>query len=219
MFLNNSLSHRIAEKITNQIVTGELKPGEKIIEATYAEEFGTSRAPIRESLYLLATDGLIERIPRKGAVVKGYSEAEVYDLLEMRLMIESLAMKRIKTHGINEAILNEMQELVQKMSLLEGDSKKYAILNLEFHMLIIEMSKSDIIKVMYSRLGRPLLALQRMSFLEEDHIKKSMEEHQRILELLWKNEMDAAIALLEKHNHDVIERVENRLLQNQHYNI
>jgi DNA-binding GntR family transcriptional regulator len=210
-FFNPSLSHKIAEKITDQIVAGELKPGEKIIEALYAEEFGTSRAPVRESLYLLATDGLIERIPRKGAIVKGYSQAEVYDLLELRIVLESLAIKRIKTRGINEQFINEMEELVRKMSDVEGDDKQYASLNLEFHTCIIQMSKSDIIKEMYSRLGRPLLALQRMSFLEEQHIKKSIEEHRLILDLLNKSQIDAANAILEKHNHDVIERIEKEI--------
>ncbi|BBU39653.1 DNA-binding GntR family transcriptional regulator [Aeribacillus composti] len=216
LFYNHSLSHKIAEKITNQIMAGELKPGEKIIESTYAEEFGTSRAPIRESLYLLENEGLIERIPRKGAVVKGYTEDEVYDLLEMRIVLESLAMKRIKVRGVNEEILKKMEQLVQKMSEVD-DEKQYANLNQEFHMLIIEMSKSEIIKEMYWRLGRPLLVLQRISFLEEEHIKKSLKEHRIILDLLKENLIDEALVLLENHNHSVIKRVENKTKNKQSY--
>ncbi|MEK3645131.1 GntR family transcriptional regulator [Aeribacillus sp. FSL K6-2848] len=216
LFYNHSLSHKIAEKITNQIMAGELKPGQKIIESTYAEEFGTSRAPIRESLYLLENEGLIERIPRKGAVVKGYTEDEVYDLLEMRIVLESLAMKRIKVRGINEEILKKMEQLVQKMSEVD-DEKQYANLNQEFHMLIIEMSKSEIIKEMYWRLGRPLLVLQRISFLEEEHIKKSLKEHRIILDLLKENLIDEALVLLENHNHSVIKRVENKTKNKQSY--
>ncbi|MEK5270143.1 MAG: GntR family transcriptional regulator [Bacillaceae bacterium] len=216
LFYNHSLSHKIAEKITNQIMAGELKPGEKIIESTYAEEFGTSRAPIRESLYLLENEGLIERIPRKGAVVKGYTEDEVYDLLEMRIVLESLAMKRIKVRGVNEEILKKMGQLVQKMSEVD-DEKQYANLNQEFHMLIIEMSKSEIIKEMYWRLGRPLLVLQRISFLEEEHIKKSLKEHRIILDLLKENLIDEALVLLENHNHSVIKRVENKTKNKQSY--
>lgn len=197
-------------------MAGELKPGEKIIESTYAEEFGTSRAPIRESLYLLENEGLIERIPRKGAVVKGYTEDEVYDLLEMRIVLESLAMKRIKVRGINEEILKKMEQLVQKMSEVD-DEKQYANLNQEFHMLIIEMSKSEIIKEMYWRLGRPLLVLQRISFLEEEHIKKSLKEHRIILDLLKENLIDEALVLLENHNHSVIKRVENKTKNKQSY--
>ncbi|RBW71109.1 GntR family transcriptional regulator [Bacillus taeanensis] len=214
LFFNNSLSHKIAEKITNQIITGELKPGEKIVESVYAEEFGTSRAPIRESLYLLATEGLIERIPRKGAVVKGYSENEIYDILDIRVQLESLAMKRIKIFGVNNELIKKMEELIVRMTKVEDDRQQYAGLNSEFHMFIIEMSKSDIIKEMYWRLGRPLLALQQLSFLEGKHIKNSIEEHELILKLLKESFIDEASAVLEKHNQAVIKRVESKIINN-----
>lgn len=206
-FINNSLSHRIAERITQQIVSGDLKPGEKIIESEYAREFGTSRAPIRESLYLLATEGLIERIPRKGAIVKGYSETEIYDIFEIRMGLESLAMKRIKTIGVNKKILEEIEELILKMTKVEDDHEQYAILNQEFHRCIIEMSGSEIIKDMYLRLGRPLLALQRLSFLEGEYIRKSIEEHQLIIKLLTGNLVEESISVLQKHNSAVINRI------------
>jgi DNA-binding GntR family transcriptional regulator len=213
LFNNNSLSHLIAEKITNQIFSGELRPGEKIVESNYAEEFGTSRAPIREALYLLATDGLIERIPRKGAVVKGYSESDIYDLLEIRMVLEGLAIKRIKIHGVNTSILTKMVNLIPEMEKVKDDHEKYASLNREFHMYIIEMSKSEIIKEMYRRLGRPLLALQKISFHEEKDIRGSIEEHIVILELLKNGLFDQALAVLEKHNRAVITRIENKIIK------
>jgi DNA-binding GntR family transcriptional regulator len=213
LFNNNSLSHLIAEKITNQIFSGELRPGEKIVESNYAEEFGTSRAPIREALYLLATDGLIERIPRKGAVVKGYSESDIYDLLEIRMVLEGLAIKRIKIHGVNTSILTKMVNLIPEMEKVKDDHEKYASLNREFHMYIIEMSKSEIIKEMYRRLGRPLLALQKISFHEEKDIRGSIEEHIEILELLKNGLFDQALAVLEKHNRAVITRIENKIIK------
>lgn len=204
---NNSLSHIIAEKITEQIMTGELHPGEKVVETSYAEEFGTSRAPIREALYLLTIEGLIERIPRKGAVVKGYSESEIRDLLEIRMMLETLAINRISDSGVNISIINEMERLIPSMIKVENDPKSYAELNQKYHLFIIEMSKSEIIKNMYSRLGIPLLSLQRMSFLEEKNIQKSIEEHRLIVERLRKNKIHEAREILQKHNQDVIGRV------------
>ncbi len=210
---NNSLSHLIAEKITQQIMLGELKPGEKIIETDYAEEFGTSRAPIRESLYLLATEGLIERIPRKGAVVKGYNEYEIYDLLEIRIGLESLALKRVKTFGMNEQIFKEMQELLEDMSNID-DKEEYAYLNKEFHTGIIKMSGSSIIKDMYKRLGKPLLTLQRISLHEEEHIRKSIEEHTKIIELLKEQQIDRARQALARHNQSGINRIKEKLFKN-----
>ncbi|SFE81844.1 GntR family transcriptional regulator [Alteribacillus iranensis] len=208
---NNSLSHLIAEKIAEQIMSGELAPGEKIIETTYAEEYGTSRAPVREALYLLTIEGLIERIPRKGAAVKGYTEAEVYDLLEIRMRLEELAMERIAAMGVDTSLLNKMDDLVTQMEQAEQDDKTYAELNREYHFCIIEMTQSEIIKNMYGRLGLPLLSLQRMSFAEEKNIVKSVREHLKINTLLRDNKVNEAKDILKDHNQSVIERVRARL--------
>lgn len=210
--LHTSLSHQIAEKITNQIISGELQPGEKIIEANYAKEFGTSRAPIRESLYLLATDGLIERIPRRGAIVKGYSEMEVYDLLELRMMLEGMAMKRLANLEQKQQTIERMEETIKEMDALNSsDDKTYALLNQTFHLYLIEMSGSKIIKDMYTRLSRQLLVLQRMSFLEEAHVRKSIEEHKVILDLIKKGLVEEARVILDLHNKGVINRIEQKI--------
>ncbi|WP_240376842.1 GntR family transcriptional regulator [Bacillus piscicola] len=208
---NNSLSHIIAEKITEQIMTGELKPGEKVVETVYADEFGTSRAPIREALYLLTIEGLIERTPRKGATVKGYTEAEIYDLLEIRMMLEALAMERIAVMPAEEICVDKMEKLIPEMEKAEQDNIEYAKLNQEYHLALIEMTKSEIIKGMYSRLGLPLLSLQRMTFLEEKNTHKSVREHRLINKLLREHNVAEAKDVLQKHNADVIERVKSKL--------
>lgn len=209
---NNSLSNIIAERITEQIMTGELQPGEKIVETTYAEEYGTSRAPIREALYLLAIEGLVERVPRKGAVVKGYTNFEMYDLLEIRMMLESLAMKRIAEKGVGATIIEEMESLIPLMEKAESH-ERYAELNHKFHSLIIKMSRSEVVMNMYSRLGLPLLTLQTMSFLEERYVLKSLQEHRVIIEMLKIDRVDRAQEILEQHNRDVIGRVENTIAE------
>nr|WP_275899640.1 GntR family transcriptional regulator [Bacillus piscicola] len=205
------MSHIIAEKITEQIMTGELKPGEKVVETVYADEFGTSRAPIREALYLLTIEGLIERTPRKGATVKGYTEAEIYDLLEIRMMLEALAMERIAVMPAEEICVDKMEKLIPEMEKAEQDNIEYAKLNQEYHLALIEMTKSEIIKGMYSRLGLPLLSLQRMTFLEEKNTHKSVREHRLINKLLREHNVAEAKDVLQKHNADVIERVKSKL--------
>lgn len=202
-FDKHALSNRIAEKITHQIITGELKPGEKLVENLYAEEFGISRAPIREAIYLLTIEGLVEKIPRKGAVVKHYSPNEIYDLLEIRNMLESMAMKRIKEHGVDPAVIKKMNSLLDTMQE-ERDVNHYAQLNQLFHKYIIEMSQSETIKTMYNRLTTPLLTIQSISFSYEGNIEKSIEEHSLLIHLLRSQKLDEAQELLEKHNHDVV---------------
>jgi DNA-binding GntR family transcriptional regulator len=209
-FSKNALSNKIAEHITEQIISGELKPGEKLIENTYAEEYGTSRAPVREALYLLTLEGLVERIPRKGAVVKGYTESEMVDLLEIRIYLESLAMKRIAQHGVDAKIIAEMEHILGRMRN-EKEVSHYTKLNHSFHMCLIGMSRSEIIKNMYSRLELPLMSIQSFSFANEGNIDKSIAEHEQMVAFLQEGRVQEAAELLNKHNLDVIASVQKRL--------
>ncbi|UOR13580.1 GntR family transcriptional regulator [Halobacillus amylolyticus] len=211
---HNALSNHIAEHITEQIITGELQPGEKIVENTYATEYGTSRAPVREAIYLLTIEGLVERIPRRGAVVKEHTENEIYDLLEIRIMLESLAMKRIKENGIDEEILGKMGTLYQEMSG-EKDIQRYTQLNHKFHLCLIEMSKSETINKMYTRLELPLLRVQTISFAAEGNVEKSVREHLTLVDLLKEGNIEEATTVLQQHNQDVITSIQKRLFDYQ----
>ncbi|SIR71408.1 DNA-binding transcriptional regulator, GntR family [Peribacillus simplex] len=209
-FMDNALSKSIAEHITEQIITGVLKPGEKLVELIYAEEYGTSRAPVREAIYLLAKEGLVERIPRKGAIVKEYTENEIYDLLEIRNMLENMAMERIKKHGIDQILLREMKQQLKEMKEIEN-IHTYTQLNHSFHTCLIKMSKSETIKNMYSQLGWPLLRIQSLSFSNGNNIEKSISEHEIILQLLVDQNMNELTEVLQKHNLDVISSIQKML--------
>ncbi|PLS04854.1 GntR family transcriptional regulator [Neobacillus cucumis] len=209
-FTQNALSNHIAEHITEQIIKGELIPGDKLIEHIYAEEYGTSRAPVREAIYLLSIEGLVERIPRKGAVVKEYTENEIYDLLEIRNMLETMAIERIARNGVDQDCLQNMATILEKMKD-ETKVHQYTQLNHSFHMTLVEMSKSETIKTMYSRLGWPLLRIQSLSFANDGNIEKSVREHQMLIGFLREENIQEAANLLKHHNEDVISSMKKKL--------
>ncbi|MBB6637716.1 GntR family transcriptional regulator [Cohnella thailandensis] len=72
-----SLPQQIYKLILKKIIAKEIKAGEKIVEEDIARELNTSRAPVREALYLLQVDGIVERLPRRGTVVKSFSQKEI----------------------------------------------------------------------------------------------------------------------------------------------
>jgi DNA-binding GntR family transcriptional regulator len=209
-FTQNALSNHIAEHITDQIIKGELIPGDKLIEHIYAEEYGTSRAPVREAIYLLSIEGLVERIPRKGAVVKEHTENEIYDLLEIRNMLETMAIERIGRNGVDQVELQKMADILKEMKD-KTEVHQYTQLNHSFHMTLVEMSKSETIKTMYSRLGWPLLRIQSLSFANNGNIEKSVKEHQMLIEFLREENIQEAAILLERHNEDVISSMKKKL--------
>src|SRR5690606_41133631 len=82
--LDNALSIRIANNLLEQVLNGELRPGDQVVEPIYAEQYETSRSPERQAIYLLATEGIIKRVPRKGAFIKGYKLDDMKELLKVR---------------------------------------------------------------------------------------------------------------------------------------
>ncbi|MBD8027045.1 GntR family transcriptional regulator [Ureibacillus sp. Re31] len=200
---DNALSKSVAEKIMEQILNGELKPGDRIVESVYAELFNTSRSPIREAIYLLATEGLIERVPRKGAFIKGYTFNEVQDLLDIRNHLEILAAQRIKEPNKKKDLLEDMKRILEKMDQC-NNQKDYTHLNYEFHFTLIKFSDSTVIESVYSKIVLPLIRVQSIHFKSGETINKSRDDHHKIYEFLKNNEVDELVSLLRKHTEDVI---------------
>lgn len=208
MGIVNSLPSVIARQIATDIFNGKLTAGQQIIEDRYAEDFGTSRAPVREALYLLAIEGLIERVPRRGAYVKRYNKQDIKDLYEIRLALELIAVNRIQV-PIEESQAYRMNQIIETMesTINEGNQEKYTQLNSEYHIHLVALSKSEVLKNLYSRLGSPLMALQKMSFVKLKDIEDSLEDHKILWSLLFNGKRTTAEAVLKEHNQEALDRI------------
>lgn len=205
-----ALPNIIKQSIIDEIMKGEIKVGDKLVEAKYSEQFGTSRAPVREAFYLLNIEGYVQKIPRKGTVVKEFTKQEMRDVLEIRNFLEQLAIERIDQKEM-ECCLQKMKEIINQMDNSDIDLKLYAKLNYEFHLQLIIASRSDVIQNTYFRLAGPLISLQTISFMKQEAIDKSLVEHKQIVNYLAHGQMDQAKILLDLHNKDVFPRVKRSM--------
>lgn len=212
--LDSSLPNQIAKRIADQIVKGGLSPGVPLREGDFSVEFGTSRAPVREAFYLLEIDGLVQRIPRRGVFVKGYSATEMYNLFELRVMTEQLALKRfgeIAEQSIAERRIHQLEQIITQMNEVKtkGELEAYSDLNVQFHQQLVRLSGSEVLENFYARMGTPLNALVKLSFIELSNIERSYSEHQEMIILLKNKEVQTAQEVLGKHNQSTIRRLEN----------
>ena len=95
--LGRSASDELAELLAASVVSGDLKPGERLIEAELAARFNVSRGPVRSALSTLHRLGLVEMRPRRGMVVVELTPSDVRDLYEVRIALERAAVERLTT--------------------------------------------------------------------------------------------------------------------------
>lgn len=87
-----SLVEVATRRLRDEILSGQLQPGERLIEESIRQRFAISRAPLREALRLLAQQGLVEHLPRRGARVATWSDVDVEQLFEVRAVLERHAI-------------------------------------------------------------------------------------------------------------------------------
>ena len=116
------LPDKIAEYIRNQIIQGKLKPGEKILEAQLADDLNISRTPIREAIRLLECEGFVELLPRRGAIVKEFSEKDLQDTVEVKACLETLVAELI-IEKINDKTISKLEAIIKNEEKILNENK------------------------------------------------------------------------------------------------
>ena len=134
LFNHKSLVEHIAEHLEEKIISGALKPGQRIIEESLTQAFGVSRSPVREAFRILEIQGFVTREPRKGISVARVSPQEVEETYLIRANIESLAV-RLAIQKQNPEILQQLKTLQGRMAdaAASHDLQQYYHLNFQFH--------------------------------------------------------------------------------------
>lgn len=134
----------IFDTLREAIITGELKPGERLMEVKLAEKMGVSRTPVREAIRMLELEGLVDMLPRKGAHVAELSVKDIMDVLEVRAAMDSLAT-RLAAERISDEEIKELKQIqLQFVSYTEKENLQGTIKkDVEFHELIYRSSRND----------------------------------------------------------------------------
>jgi DNA-binding GntR family transcriptional regulator len=125
-------SERIADVLREQILTGAIGPGERILQEEVAERLGASRLPVREALRMLTAEGLITNEPNKGARVPRLDRQEVEALYKMRERLEPLALIE-SLPALGDADLAEIADIQRRIEM-HDDVREFLALDREFHM-------------------------------------------------------------------------------------
>ena len=182
------------------IVSGELSPGERLIEEELAEQLGLSRGAVRNAILRLGHEGLVVRERNRGARVRRFSPAEAIEILEARAALESLeAGYAALRHTKDEA--RELQSLVKDMEKLLRSGELLAISerNAVLHRRILEISRHQVALDICSRLHSQVVRFQYRTVLAPGRSQKSLTEHQKLVTAISSGDRSAAEQAMRKH--------------------
>jgi len=176
-----NLSDRILKIIEAHIVSGAIKPGERLVEIELAKNLGTSKSPVREALKKLEGEGIVRLIPRKGYFVRDINRKSIEDFVDIMIVIEpaiaGYALKR-KNAAICKAIDEILSEM--KQTLRKKDYAPYVALNDRFHGLFVNLTENEWFIKFFSALHKQADMLRSLSLYSRDRFSRSIEEHQAI---------------------------------------
>jgi DNA-binding GntR family transcriptional regulator len=202
-----SLSNVVQGEIERMIVTGELKPSQRINENALAQQLGVSRGPIREACSALAAVKLVEIIPNRGFFVRVLSEEEARDVVGAHAGVFAYAgvllAERITADQI--ARLRELLDRLEQAAET-GDVSIYYPINLEFHDAIMEMCGNRRLGQIYRGLVRELHVQRYRGTVGGATLKTSNAEHRAIVEALAARDPMRTFAAMRDHIRRCLDR-------------
>ena len=199
------LRESIAESIRDSIINGKIKPGERLLEPNVAKLLGVSRTPVREAFFQLESEGLVEVMPRKGAVVSEISIKDATELYSVRSVLEGLAAKlavaNITASKIEE--LKNINELLIKHTKKESDNfREITALNNQFHDLINREAQNEKLYQTIELLRKQTMRYNYIYLSVMFRIKVSIGEHEEIIRLLSEKKAEESENYMRKHVED-----------------
>jgi DNA-binding GntR family transcriptional regulator len=201
------LSAQIKDRLLTMIVSGDIPPGSRIIETRVARDLGTSQAPVREALRDLATLGLVEMHPFRGARVREPNAEELVEAMEVRGEIEAIAARQASAR-IDEQTLEQMRQLLDEMRAFatRGDAHGQALKNSAFHNLVIVASGNRTIRRLWEIL-EPFARTYLTATAPGADLHWLAERHVAIIEALEAHDPERAADAMRAHAREAEQQV------------
>jgi DNA-binding GntR family transcriptional regulator len=191
----------VYQEMRHQIITKQIKPGQRLPEVNIAVRMGVSRTPVREALRRLASEGLVLVIPNSGARVSSPSLREIEDAYVVREDLECLAV-RLAASRITDRSLRHMEESIyeEERAFGERNLELYLEVNESFHRIIAEASCNRVLsEYVENVLARTNVYIVFYDPFYDIENNPSVGEHRGIVEALRIHDVDRAVELMRSH--------------------
>ena len=209
--VDSNLSDRVIDKLREAILSGEMAPGERLIERKLADELGVSHIPVREALAILTEERLVERRPRRGARVAILSAVDRQEISSLRVVLEQFVAVRVQERWTAEAD-TELRRIVADMrrAAEEGDVLGMFRFDRDFHQALWDLSEHSLLVEMTAKLRGRInrFLLDANSGLEREELKEHAQSHEKIIDALAGADQDTLRDVVAEHVELAAERID-----------
>lgn len=195
-----SLHDVVVDRLRDLIVEGVLPPGQRLNERLLCEQLGVSRTPLRESFKVLASEGLIEILPNRGATVAPLTTAELREVVDVLGGLEAVVGPLVVAN-IDGAGIEQLESLHRAMleHHRQQDLPAYFRVNQEIHLLLVESTGNRTLLDTYTALNLRIRRYRYMANLANERWAQAVAEHEEIMRALRRRDGQALGHLLQTH--------------------
>ncbi|WP_170148060.1 GntR family transcriptional regulator [Marinoscillum furvescens] len=192
----DELGRQAYKRVKDMIINGELSPGQKVVQDKLAEQLGISRTPLRSALQMLEGENLIESIPRRGVVVKKFTDQEVIEIYDCRIALETTAVKLFTDRATDTQIKRLAQLFEPFKDSNPVDEPTYQKADSKFHNTIIDKCGNQFLSNLFHK-GNLLLAIDMIGLVRPP--ADTLSEHFEIINAIQQRDPAKAALHLEEH--------------------
>lgn len=207
---DQSLADAVADRLRAAITEGVYAPGEHLVERRLARQFGVSHIPLREALARLVEEGLVVRLPRRGARVASLTPRALEEVSSLRVVLEQFVVRRLKgrftpeAHAGLQRIVDAMRSAADRRDLVRVHE-----LDQQFHQRLWELTDHELLvevaAQMRSRTNHFFRAAA--SSLGRDEVRQHAESHQELLDVIASGDLRAAERAMQRHVEAAAKRI------------
>ena len=194
----------VYESLKQKILSGGYAAGEKIPEQSVSEELGVSRSPLRSAIRRLASEGLIEYYPSRGAFVKAYTDKDIHDAFAIRILLESYAISNIDPEALEQE-RGEIEALIARCK--SGDRRDEKELDVLVHETAVRLCQNeallDIYRTLYTKIG----LFRDISIADKKMSDLANRSHAVMLRSILDGNTSKALHIVKKHLQESEEKV------------
>jgi DNA-binding GntR family transcriptional regulator len=207
-----TLHEEVLTRLRDMIIEGVLPPGSRINEGQVGASLGVSRTPLREAIKTLVSEGLVELLPAKGAIVRHFGEQDVFHILEVLKSLEQTAARLLCTQAA-DAELDALSALHDEMMMLYGrrDRLAYFKCNQSIHSGLVRASGNPVLAEMHEQLQSRIKRVRFVGNDRPDRWAGAVAEHEEMSAAWRARDGERLAAILALHLDRTMDRVRDAI--------